>query len=72
MHVPRSMATDLRGHTAPLIGERKSSAPAHSSQPLLFTFDLPARHGNGALSNSAPQDYLFLHQCMSRKAENAR
>ncbi|KAJ8368622.1 hypothetical protein SKAU_G00086500 [Synaphobranchus kaupii] len=72
MHVPRSIAADLRGHTAPLIGERKSSGLAHSSQPLLFTFDLPARHGNGALSNSAPQDYLFLHQCMSRKAESAR
>ncbi|KAJ8280673.1 hypothetical protein GJAV_G00057590 [Gymnothorax javanicus] len=72
MHAPRSIATDLRGHTAPLIGERKSSVPTHSSQPLLFTFDLPARHGNGALSNSAPQDYLFLHQCLSRKAETAR
>ncbi|XP_064158144.1 GRB2-associated-binding protein 2-like isoform X1 [Anguilla rostrata] len=72
MHVPRSIASDLRGHTAPLLGDRKSSGTAHSSQPLLFTFDLPARHGNGALSNSAPQDYLFLHQCMSRKAENSR
>ncbi|KAJ8256657.1 hypothetical protein COCON_G00188090 [Conger conger] len=72
MHMPRSVGADLRGHTASLIGEPKTPGPTHSSQPLLFTFDLPARHGNGGLSNSAPQDYLFLHQCMSRKAENTR
>uniref|UniRef100_A0A8C7I7F7 GRB2 associated binding protein 2 n=1 Tax=Oncorhynchus kisutch TaxID=8019 RepID=A0A8C7I7F7_ONCKI len=30
---------------------------------------LPA---GGSLSNSAPQDYLLLHQCMSRKTESAR
>ncbi|XP_036393039.1 GRB2-associated-binding protein 2 [Megalops cyprinoides] len=71
-HTPRSMAADLRGSMAPLIGERKVSVPAHSSQPLLFTFDMPTRHGHGSLSNSAPQDYLVLHQCMSRKAESTR
>uniref|UniRef100_A0A3B3YGA7 PH domain-containing protein n=1 Tax=Poecilia mexicana TaxID=48701 RepID=A0A3B3YGA7_9TELE len=54
-------------------GERKSSAPVHSSQPVLFTFDVPVRHSHhGSLSNSAPQDYLLLHQCMSRKTESAR
>ncbi|XP_030633262.1 GRB2-associated-binding protein 2 [Chanos chanos] len=71
-HMPRSMASDLSGSLAPLIGERKSSMPSHSSQPMLFTFDVPVRHPHGPLSNSAPQDYLLLHQCMSRKSESAR
>ncbi|KAJ8405898.1 hypothetical protein AAFF_G00313350, partial [Aldrovandia affinis] len=65
--------SELSGSLAPLIGERKSSGPSHSSQPLLFTFDVPPqRHGQGSLSNSAPQDYLFLHQCLSRKTESPR
>lgn len=71
-HGSRSLANDLGGSLAPLIGDRKSSVPAHSSQPMLFTFDLPVRHSHSALSNSAPQDYLWLHQCMSRKSESAR
>ncbi|XP_071214063.1 GRB2-associated-binding protein 2 isoform X5 [Salvelinus alpinus] len=75
----RSLAADLS--LTPLTRERKSSAPVHSSQPVLFTFDVPVRHGGshshhgnhgGSLSNSAPQDYLLLHQCMSRKTESAR
>ncbi|TRY93646.1 hypothetical protein DNTS_021145, partial [Danionella cerebrum] len=70
--ISRSLANDLTSSLAPLIGERKTSVPAHSSQPMLFTFDLPVRHSHGHLSNSAPQDYLFLHQCMSRKSESAR
>ncbi|KAJ8275848.1 hypothetical protein COCON_G00076000 [Conger conger] len=72
-HGPHPMASELSGSMAPLIGDRRSSAPAHSSQPLLFTFDTPPpRHAHGNLSNSAPQDYLFLHQCLSRKAESPR
>ncbi|XP_056613698.1 GRB2-associated-binding protein 2 [Triplophysa dalaica] len=71
-HGSRSLANDLGGSLGPLIGDRKSSVPAHSSQPMLFTFDLPVRHSHSALSNSAPQDYLWLHQCMSRKSESAR
>ncbi|KAI4901375.1 hypothetical protein NFI96_014167 [Prochilodus magdalenae] len=71
-HMPRSIAGDFSGSLAPLIGERKSSAPSHSSQPMLFTFDMPVRHSHGPLSNSAPQDYLLLHQCMSRKNESTR
>ncbi|XP_076832987.1 GRB2-associated-binding protein 2 isoform X1 [Brachyhypopomus gauderio] len=71
-HAPRSMAGDLSSSLAPLIGERKSAVPSHSSQPMLFTFDMPVRHSHGNLSNSAPQDYLLLHQCMSRKSENTR
>ncbi|XP_050984585.1 GRB2-associated-binding protein 2 isoform X1 [Labeo rohita] len=71
-HISRSLANDMGGSLAPLIGERKTSVPAHSSQPMLFTFDIPVRHSHSTLSNSAPQDYLFLHQCMSRKSESAR
>ncbi|XP_051966774.1 GRB2-associated-binding protein 2-like [Xyrauchen texanus] len=71
-HISRSLANDLGSSLAPLIGERKTSVPAHSSQPMLFTFDIPVRHSHGPLSNSAPQDYLLLHQCMSRKRESTR
>ncbi|MEQ2170822.1 GRB2-associated-binding protein 2 [Goodea atripinnis] len=72
-HMPRSVGADVTGSMAPVSGERKSSAPVHSSQPVLFTFDVPVRHSlHGSLSNSAPQDYLLLHQCMSRKTESAR
>ncbi|XP_053279082.1 GRB2-associated-binding protein 2 isoform X1 [Pleuronectes platessa] len=72
-HLPRSVGADDTGSSAPLTGERKSSAPVHSRQPVLFTFDVPVRHSHsGSLSNSAPQDYLLLHQCMSRKTESAR
>uniref|UniRef100_A0A3B5L871 GRB2-associated binding protein 2 n=1 Tax=Xiphophorus couchianus TaxID=32473 RepID=A0A3B5L871_9TELE len=68
-----SDSPDVTGSMAPVSGERKSSAPVHSSQPVLFTFDVPVRHSHhGSLSNSAPQDYLLLHQCMSRKTESAR
>ncbi|XP_063060852.1 GRB2-associated-binding protein 2 isoform X2 [Engraulis encrasicolus] len=81
--MPRSMAGgDLAGSMAPLTGDgRKSSsghAHAHSSQPMLFTFDMPVRHGNAhshahsTLPSSAPQDYLLLHQCLSRKTEGTR
>ncbi|XP_010738022.1 GRB2-associated-binding protein 2 isoform X3 [Larimichthys crocea] len=72
-HMPRSVGADVTGSMAPLTGERKSSAPIHSSQPVLFTFDVPVRHSHhSSLPNSAPQDYLLLHQCMSRKTESAR
>ncbi|XP_036820802.1 GRB2-associated-binding protein 2 [Oncorhynchus mykiss] len=79
-HMGRSLAADLSSSSSltPLTRERKSSAPVHSSQPVLFTFDVPVRHSGshshhgGSLSNSAPQDYLLLHQCMSRKTESAR
>uniref|UniRef100_A0A3Q1GU85 GRB2-associated binding protein 2 n=1 Tax=Acanthochromis polyacanthus TaxID=80966 RepID=A0A3Q1GU85_9TELE len=72
-HMPRSVGADVTGSMGPLTGERKSSAPIHSSQPVLFTFDVPVRHSHhSSLSNSAPQDYLLLHQCMSRKTESAR
>ncbi|XP_064880224.1 GRB2-associated-binding protein 2 isoform X2 [Oncorhynchus nerka] len=72
-HMGRSLAADLSSSSSssPLTRERKSSVPVHSSQPVLFTFDVPVRHG-GSLSNSVPQDYLLLHQCMSRKTESAR
>lgn len=71
-HMLRSMAGDLSGSLAPLLGERKTTVPSHSSQPMLFTFDMPIRHSHAPLSNSAPQDYLLLHQCMSRKSESTR
>ncbi|XP_051934418.1 GRB2-associated-binding protein 2 isoform X1 [Hippocampus zosterae] len=72
--MPRSVGADDSGSAAPLsaVGG-KLSAPVHSSQPVLFTFDVPVRHSHhSALSNSAPQDYLLLHQCMSRKTESVR
>ncbi|KAL0972666.1 hypothetical protein UPYG_G00193110 [Umbra pygmaea] len=80
-HIGRSLAlsADLSSSLTPLTRQRKSSAPVHSSQPVLFTFDVPVRHSrsqghhsNHGESNSAPQDYLLLHQCMSRKTESAR
>lgn len=72
-HMPRSVGADVITSMAPLTGERKSSAPIHSSQPVLFTFDEPVRRTHhSSLSNSAPQDYLLLHQCMSRKRESTR
>ncbi|XP_024056407.2 GRB2-associated-binding protein 2 isoform X2 [Terrapene carolina triunguis] len=71
-HGPRSSPAELNSSNHHLLRERKSSAPAHSSQPTLFTFDSPANHVQTTLSASAPQDYLFLHQCMSRKSENTR
>ncbi|NXN90978.1 GAB2 protein, partial [Rhinopomastus cyanomelas] len=71
-HAPRSSPAELSSASHHLLRERKSSAPSHSSQPTLFTFDSPASHLQSTLSASAPQDYLFLHQCMSRKSENTR
>uniref|UniRef100_A0A8D0H761 GRB2 associated binding protein 2 n=1 Tax=Sphenodon punctatus TaxID=8508 RepID=A0A8D0H761_SPHPU len=71
-HAPRSSPAELSSSNHHLLRERKSSAPSHSSQPTLFTFDSPASHVQTTLSASAPQDYLFLHQCMSRKSENTR
>lgn len=75
-HMHRSMAGDLSSSLAPMFsgssGERKTSVVSHSSQPMLFTFDMPVRHSHAPLSNSAPQDYLLLHQCMSRKSESTR
>lgn len=74
--MPRSVGADDSGSAAPLSaggGGGKLSAPVHSSQPVLFTFDVPVRHSHhSAMSNSAPQDYLLLHQCMSRKTESVR
>ncbi|KAM9319798.1 GRB2-associated-binding protein 2 [Gastrophryne carolinensis] len=71
-HGPRSSPAEFTS-THHLLRERKTSAPAHSSQPTLFTFEAPSNHlHQTTLSASAPQDYLFLHQCMSRKAENMR
>ncbi|XP_039600256.1 GRB2-associated-binding protein 2 [Polypterus senegalus] len=71
-HGPRSMPADMMASPVSHFGERKSSAPSHSSQPVLFTFETPIRHSQPSLSSSAPQDYLFLHQCISRKNENSR
>uniref|UniRef100_A0A8D2JDN3 GRB2 associated binding protein 2 n=1 Tax=Varanus komodoensis TaxID=61221 RepID=A0A8D2JDN3_VARKO len=71
-HGPHSSPAELSGSSQRLLRERKSSAPSHSSQPTLFTFDSPTNHIRTTLSASAPQDYLFLHQCMSRKSENTR
>ncbi|XP_019379987.1 PREDICTED: GRB2-associated-binding protein 2 [Gavialis gangeticus] len=71
-HGPRSSPAELNGSNHRLLRERKSLAPSHSSQPTLFTFDSPANPIQTTLSASAPQDYLFLHQCMSRKSENTR
>uniref|UniRef100_H3A4A7 GRB2 associated binding protein 2 n=1 Tax=Latimeria chalumnae TaxID=7897 RepID=H3A4A7_LATCH len=71
-YTPRSSPADLSSTAQPLITDRTSSAPSHSSQPTLFPFDAPSSHLQTTLSASAPQDYLFLHQCMSRKTENAR
>ena len=72
-HGPRSSPAELGSSSQHLLRERKASAPSHSSQPTLFTFEpsLPA-HAQPALSTSAPQEYLYLHQCISRRAENAR
>ncbi|EHH56615.1 hypothetical protein EGM_06065 [Macaca fascicularis] len=64
---------ELSSSSQHLLRERKSSAPSHSSQPTLFTFEPPvSNHMQPALSTSAPQEYLYLHQCISRRAENAR
>uniref|UniRef100_A0A8D0BKG9 GRB2 associated binding protein 2 n=1 Tax=Salvator merianae TaxID=96440 RepID=A0A8D0BKG9_SALMN len=71
-HGPRSSPAELSSSSQRMLRERKSSAPSHSSQPTLFTFDSPTNHIRTTLSASAPQDYLFLHQCMSRKSENTR
>ncbi|XP_044142511.1 GRB2-associated-binding protein 2 [Bufo gargarizans] len=71
-HGPRSSPAEFSS-THHLLRERKSSAPSHSSQPTLFTFEPSSNHMHQTtLSASAPQDYLFLHQCMSRKTENMR
>nr|XP_021560332.1 GRB2-associated-binding protein 2 [Neomonachus schauinslandi] len=72
-HGPRSSPAELSSSSQHLLRERKSSAPSHSSQPTLFTFEPPvSNHMQPALSTSAPQEYLYLHQCISRRAENAR
>ncbi|XP_075448729.1 GRB2-associated-binding protein 2 isoform X2 [Ascaphus truei] len=72
-HSSRSSPAEFSSSTHHLLRERKSSAPSHSSQPTLFTFEPPSNHVHQTtLSASAPQDYLFLHQCMSRKTENMR
>ncbi|ELV13890.1 GRB2-associated-binding protein 2 [Tupaia chinensis] len=72
-HGPRSSPAELSSSSQHLLRERKSSAPSHSSQPTLFTFEAPVpNHVQPALSTSAPQEYLYLHQCVSRRAENAR
>ncbi|PNJ51073.1 GAB2 isoform 7 [Pongo abelii] len=72
-HGPRSSPAELSSSSQHLLRERKSSAPSHSSQPTLFTFEPPvSNHMQPTLSTSAPQEYLYLHQCISRRAENAR
>ncbi|OCT93294.1 GRB2-associated-binding protein 2 [Xenopus laevis] len=72
-HSSRSSPAEFNNSTHHLLRERKSSAPSHSSQPTLFTFESPSNHAHQtALSTSAPQDYLFLHQCMSQKSETMR
>ncbi|XP_060016106.1 GRB2-associated-binding protein 2 isoform X1 [Lagenorhynchus albirostris] len=72
-HGPRSSPAELSSSNQHLLRERKSSAPSHSSQPTLFTFEPSVlNHVQPALSTSAPQEYLYLHQCISRRAENAR
>uniref|UniRef100_A0A8C6XFK8 GRB2 associated binding protein 2 n=1 Tax=Naja naja TaxID=35670 RepID=A0A8C6XFK8_NAJNA len=71
-HGPRSSPAEFSGSNQRLLRERKTSAPSHSSQPTLFTFESPSNHIRSTLSTSAPQDYLFLHQCMSQKSENTR
>ncbi|KAE8627810.1 hypothetical protein XENTR_v10007170 [Xenopus tropicalis] len=72
-HGPRSSPAEFNNSSHHLLRERKTSAPSHSSQPTLFTFESPSNHAHQtALSTSAPQDYLFLHQCMSQKSETMR
>ncbi|XP_053312673.1 GRB2-associated-binding protein 2 [Spea bombifrons] len=72
-HGPRSSPAEFSSSSHFLLRERKSSAPSHSSQPTLFTFEPQSNHMHQTtLSTSAPQDYLFLHQCMSRKSETMR
>ncbi|XP_030055946.1 GRB2-associated-binding protein 2 [Microcaecilia unicolor] len=72
-HGPRSSPAELSGSIHHMLRERKTSAPSHSSQPTLFTFESPSNHiHQPTLSASAPQDYLFLHQCMSRKTGSIR
>ncbi|XP_060032666.1 GRB2-associated-binding protein 2 isoform X4 [Erinaceus europaeus] len=72
-HGPRSSPAEFSSSSHHLLRERKSSAPSHSSQPTLFTFEPPvSNHMQPALSTSAPQEYLYLHQCISRRAESAR
>lgn len=72
-HGPRSSPAELSSSNQHLLRDRKSSAPSHSSQPALFTFEAPVSDRvQPALSTSAPQEYLYLHQCISRRAENAR
>lgn len=72
-HGSRSSPAELSSSNQHLLRERKSSAPSHSSQPTLFTFEPPlSNHMQPTLSTSAPQEYLYLHQCISRRAENAR
>ncbi|XP_077902869.1 GRB2-associated-binding protein 2 isoform X2 [Ictidomys tridecemlineatus] len=70
---PRSSPAELSSSSHHLLRERKSSAPSHSSQPTLFTFEPSvSNHVQPTLSTSAPQEYLYLHQCISRRTENAR
>nr|XP_053781335.1 GRB2-associated-binding protein 2 isoform X2 [Desmodus rotundus] len=72
-HGPRSSPAELSSSNQHHLRERKSSAPSHSSQPTLFTFEPPgSNHMQPPLSTSAPQEYVYLHQCISRRAENAR
>ncbi|XP_069747095.1 GRB2-associated-binding protein 2 isoform X2 [Narcine bancroftii] len=52
------------------VGEHAGQSSPHASQPSVFTFENPVQL-QSVLSSSAPQDYLFLHQCMSKTA-NAR
>ncbi|XP_059820478.1 GRB2-associated-binding protein 2 isoform X2 [Hypanus sabinus] len=64
--VPRSSIADFG-----MIGEHGAQGSALTSQPSVFTFET-ANQLQSVLSSSVPQDYLLLHQCMSRKTESTR
>ncbi|XP_043547607.1 GRB2-associated-binding protein 2 isoform X4 [Chiloscyllium plagiosum] len=68
---PRSSIVDFGGSVQALVGDHSTHSSSHASQPSVFTFENPIQ-AQPILSSSAPQDYLFLHQCMSKKTENSR
>ncbi|XP_042190231.1 GRB2-associated-binding protein 2 [Callorhinchus milii] len=67
---PHSYPPDFGGSVQTLIGDHGFQASLHTSQPSVFTFENPIQV-QPILSPSAPQDYLFLHQCISKRTENA-
>uniref|UniRef100_UPI00398F1C4C GRB2-associated-binding protein 2 n=1 Tax=Pristiophorus japonicus TaxID=55135 RepID=UPI00398F1C4C len=68
---PRSSIADFGGSVQALVGDHSIQSSSHASQPSVFTFENPIQV-QPILSSSVPQDYLFLHQCMSKRTENAR